>query len=50
MYWIVFQYFIQKYYTWQNDAFLCGIIGTKKHDADGAAGGGGGGYAERSIK
>ena len=38
---VVFQIFIQKYYTWHNNTFWCGIISTKKHYA---------GYAERSIK
>ena len=28
MYWVVFQFFIQKYYTWQNNTFRCGIITT----------------------
>ena len=28
-YWAVFQFFIQRYYTWQNDTFWGGIISTK---------------------
>ena len=39
---VVFQFFIQKYCTWQNNTFWCGIISTKKTLAEG--------YAERSIK
>ena len=35
MYWLVFQFFIQKYYTWQNNTFWCGIISTKGHDVCG---------------
>ena len=34
LYWAVFQFFIQKYYTWQNNTFWCRIISTK-HDAGG---------------
>ena len=41
LYWVVFQFFIQKHYTWQNNTFWCGIISTRKMRA---------GYAERSIK
>ena len=33
-YWVVFEFFIQKY-SWQNNAFRCGIISTNKHDAGG---------------
>ena len=35
LYCLVFQFFIQKYHTWQNNTFWCGIISTKKHDAAG---------------
>ena len=41
LYWVVFQFFIQKYYTWQNNTFWLGIISTKKMRVS---------YAERSIK
>ena len=34
LYWAAFQFFIQIYHTWHN-TFWCGIIVTKKHDADG---------------
>ena len=29
LYWVAFQFLIQKYYTWQNNTFWCGIINTK---------------------
>ena len=29
LYWVVFQFFIQKNYAWQNNTFWCGIISTK---------------------
>ena len=35
MYRAVFQFFIQKHYTRQNNTFWCGIISTEKHDAGG---------------
>ena len=35
MYRVVFQFFIQKHYTRQNNTFWCGIISTEKHDAGG---------------
>ena len=31
----VFQFFIQKYYTQQNNTFRCGIISIEIHDAGG---------------
>ena len=33
LYWAVFQFFMQKYYTWQNNTSWYAIISTKKHDA-----------------
>ena len=35
MYRAVFQFFIQKHYTRQNNTFWWGIISTEKHDAGG---------------
>ena len=32
---VVFQFLIQKYYTWQNNTFWHGIISTKRHDGGG---------------
>ena len=42
LHWVVFQFLIQKYYTWQNNTFWHGIISTKRHD--------GGGLRRTSIK
>ena len=41
LYWVVFQFFMQKYYIWQNNTFWCGISTKNTMRA---------GYAERSIK
>ena len=41
LYWVVFQFFMQKYYIWQNNTFWCGISTKNTMWA---------GYAERSIK
>ena len=35
LYWEVFQFFIQKCRTWQNNNCWCDIISTKKHDVGG---------------
>ena len=35
LYWVVFQFFIQKCRTWQNNNCWCDIISTKKHDVGG---------------
>ena len=35
LYWVVFQFFIQKYYTWQKIPFDAALVQKKKHDAGG---------------